>query len=182
MDVRLEVIPARHEYGLDGACLRSEQLNPELARTSGGQIEFTPGDQYLLRLTNHGDIGAYVSVLDLMSDGTVAQLFPLPDLSGEDNYFESGASHLVSLCYEITEPLGLEVLKLFATREPVDFFPIVTSASVTRGAGPLSPLEEVFAEALSGTRSGVSPRAASSGVTQTTVLRVVAPERKEKRY
>lgn len=181
MDVELEIVPALHELDLDGACAGSEPLDPASIMTSGGQIELAPGDGYLLRLTNHGDIGAYVSVLDLMPNGDVGQLFPLPNLTGEDNYLEPGTSHLVSLCYEVTEPLGLEILKLFATRERVDFYPIVASASLSRGAGPLSPLEEVFADAFSGTRSGVSPRAIASGRTQTTIVSVVARERKERR-
>lgn len=183
MDVRLRVLPARHRFDLNGGCdaERSELLDAESALSTGGQWTFAPGDGYLLEIVNEGRSGAYVTVLDLMPDGQIEQLFPRPDLSGEDNLLEAGMSYRVRLCYEVAEPFGLEIVKLFATREPVDFLPIVRSGRVSRSVSALSPLEQVFAEALDGTRSVVGARAASAGQTHATTLHVVPTARKERR-
>jgi hypothetical protein len=120
-------------------------------------------------LRNEGTRAAYVTILDLMPDGQVAQLYPLVEWTGEDNLIPAGAVHLIELCYEIEEPYGLEVLKLFATRQPVNFQSVLSSEV---RAGSLSPFERLLRNANAGTRAALrTPSGTGSTFAQT--LRIV---------
>jgi hypothetical protein len=173
VQVRLELIPAKHTYDdMDGSCLGSTPVDAAPYQSAGAGWTFQPGDQYLVAFENVGTVPAYVSVLDLMPDGQIAQLFPAPGRKGTDNYVEPGQKYVATdLCFEVTEPYGTEMLKLFATREKVDFEPILTSGGATRGAG--NPLEAVLADAMSGTRGAKAAAPRQSGSTEAVVVQVV---------
>ncbi len=165
LDVRFEVVPARHRFDFDGACVESTPIDRQGSTTGGSDpLRFRPGDGYLLRLHNRGTRPAYVTVLSLAPDGSIVQLFPVPQLSGQDNYLEPDRSFLVDLCYTVEEPYGVEILKLFATRERVDFWPILHGTEPGRAGQSLNPLERLLSEVQSGTRSRIAgpPRAAGS--------------------
>lgn len=169
IDVQFDIVPATHRYDFSGACEGSDTLATASALTRGNQWELSPGDGFLLRLRNEGERAAYVTILDLMPDGQIAQLYPLVEWTGEDNLIPAGAVYLIDLCYEIEEPYGLEVLKLFATREPVNFQSVLSRE--VRAAQP-NPLERILGDANTGTRSALrTPSGTGSTFGQT--LRIV---------
>lgn len=141
---------------------------PDQGPSAEGMV-MAPGDEYTLRLVNDGPDPAYVSILELGPLGRVDQLYPAPGALGSDNLLLPGRSHLVQdACFWVEEPHGVAVIKLFATRERLDFTPILSPAGASRGE-PLSPLGRLLAAAAQGTRSGVLASASSGSTAAVTI-------------
>ncbi len=174
--VRIELVPATHVFGTDGSCdFRQSDTTRARARLSAGnQWVLQPQDGFLLRFINEGTEPAYIAVLDLMPDGEIGQLFPRPELSGEDNLLPPGARYTSTLCYYATEPFGTEVFKLFATRRRVDFQPVLTRRGPTRDGGA-HPLERLLGETYATTRTGTAAAPQGTGTTATLTLQIVPP-------
>lgn len=171
IDVRLDILPATHRI-TDRGCESSDTLRFGARRTAGGWV-FHKGDGYLLRLRNVGPEPAYVSVLEISGSG-VTQLFPNAALRVSDNRLEPGQMFLVrDLCFMADEPYGDAVLKLFATRGPLDLAPVAASGGVTRGGESVNYIEQLVADAYQGARSAGSGPATGTGSTQATTIRVV---------
>lgn len=169
---RMEVVPARHVIRM-GRYVRSE-TEGVTARREGGSLVMEPGEDYLLRVTNDGDEGAYVTVLDLLSDGSIQPLVPNADITTAETLIEPGRSIQVPM--RITVPVGPNTLRLFVTSEPVDFRPMLTRGS-TRSRGPANPLEVLFDNVTTGevttrgtTLGGAPGEYATSAVTIQVVL------------
>jgi hypothetical protein len=148
--VRFDVVACR----LD--CRPSTELcdcieQPGGAATEGGNLMFALGDGMRLRLINEGTQPAYVSVLDLQPDGAIELLWPHYENQGSDNVVPPKQSFLEPEPLRISRPLGVDVLKLIASREPIDFRPI-TSRRFRQGRPP-SPLEKLFFNAFDGLRA-----------------------------
>lgn len=152
--VTMELIPTNRRIGDDSTCQGTDTLPVAGKRDAGNQWRLHPHDVFLLRIRNEGEDDAYISILDLPPGGAVGQLFPMAGNLGSDNSLPAHKSLLIEdMCYEVTEPYGVEVLKLFATREPIDFTSVlVERRRVTRGEA-LSPLQELMGDAYGGTRS-----------------------------
>jgi len=151
--VRLEVVPAeilRDDRGQFRGCAE-KPAGSNL--DEGNQLVFHPGEAYLLRLHHEGREPAWVTVLDILGDGAVDQLYPPEGALQSDNQLAPGAVHLVTdPCYALEENYGTEVLKLFATREPIRFDPLLAPpGDATRRGGPLGPLEELLMDAYGDT-------------------------------
>lgn len=174
--VRIELVPATHVFGTDGSCdFRQSDTTRAGARLSpGNQWILRPQDGFLLRFINEGNEPAYIAVLDLMPDGEIGQLFPRPELSGEDNLLPPGARYTSTLCYYATEPFGTEVFKLFATRRRVDFQPVLTQRGPTR-TGAAHPLERLLGETYATTRTGTAAAPQGTGTTAALTLQIVSP-------
>lgn len=171
IDVLLEIVPVTHRITRRG-CMASDTTQYGARRTAGGW-EFRKDDGYLLRLHNVGQEAAYVAVLELSATG-IMQLFPNAALRVSDNLLAAGESFLVQdLCFSADEPFGDYVLKLFATRDRIDFGPVVEARGLSRSGAPESYLEQLVADAYRGTRSGVTARAQGVGSTHATTITVV---------
>ncbi|MBK9693361.1 MAG: caspase family protein [Gemmatimonadetes bacterium] len=174
--VRIELVPATHVFGTDGSCdfRQSDTTRARAHLSAGNQWVLQPQDGFLLRFINEGTEPAYIAVLDLMPDGEIGQLFPRPELSGEDNLLPPGGRYTSTLCYYATEPFGTEVFKLFATRRRVDFQPVLTQRGPTR-SGSAHPLERLLGETYTTTRTGTAAAPQGTGTTATLTLQIVPP-------
>jgi len=175
--VRVELVPATHRFAADGSCdpRQSDTTRVAARLTGGSQWELRPNDGFFLRFVNDGSDPAYLAVLDLTPDGEIGQLFPRPDLAGEDNLLPPGASYRSSICFYATEPFGTEVIKLFATRKRVDFSPVLTARGPTRGTE--HPLERLLAGTYGRTRTGSAPAPQGTGTTAALILQILPPAR-----
>ncbi len=164
LDVRFELIPVTLECTFDDfyqeeSCTVTDTLKAQKHLTIGNQWLFNFGDGFLVRISNKGQRPAYVSILDLMPDGRIGLLWPLPWMTGQDNLLEPGRQFLIDVPYQVGEPAGTEVLKLIATQEPVNFSLMVTRGGLEGVRAPLGPLEALFDDVYRGTRSNpVVPR------------------------
>ncbi|HSJ25458.1 MAG TPA: caspase family protein, partial [Longimicrobiales bacterium] len=169
--VTLEVVPSTLRFDdFDGSC-HARDARP--VAQAGGELRMAPGDGYVLRMRNDGKNEAYVAVLSLKPDGSMGQLFPGPRERGQDNLLPPGASFLVPYCYMVTEPHGKEVLKLFATPDRIDFEPLIGGGGTRAGGDRPSPLEQLFGEVHTGTRSETAALPRGTGTTTAVTIDVV---------
>jgi hypothetical protein len=160
-NVALDVVPLRVEDCLGDQVSNTTctitALDPSTKLSEGGELTCHLGDYFKLRVRNTGARAAYVSILDLVSDGTIAALWP-PEGVQEKSPIKAGSSWESPAIYQVTEPIGSEVLLAIATENWVDFQSITTQKSaLTRGApqrGAPKEFDELFA-GVSVTRAGI---------------------------
>jgi hypothetical protein len=135
----------RREDKENPACLPlgTEDLpRPPVAERVGAVLR--RGELYQLEFLNTGSVPAFVTVLDLRSDGTMMPLWPAPadddDAeqvgNSEENRIDSdGKWHRVPWRFTIgiNEPFGPETFKVIATRDPMDFSPLLDPPRLRRG-------------------------------------------------
>ncbi len=80
---------------------------------------FMIGDRVKLVVTNSGEKPCYFSILDIQPDHTINKLIPY-DLSSQDYYLSSQDSYETPF-FKVEEPVGLDMFKLFATSQPLEF-------------------------------------------------------------
>lgn len=163
--VRMELVRTEPRIAWDGgqpSCSGSTP-RPLVAEAGTEGTVMSPRDEYTLRLINEGSAPAYVAVLDLQPDGRIAQVFPLTQAMGSDNYLLPGRDFVIQdICFYTEESFGTEVLKLFATAERVDFSPLLTGA-LASARGTANPLERLLGEVAAGTRGAAAvPAGAAS--------------------
>ncbi len=126
INVELTLVPATHQYDdFDGSCLFSDKVNFG-AVPKDGYWQLGIGDGYLLHLKNHSSKKVHVAILDLLPDGSIKQLVPYGSLTADEFELAKGQEMLIEdLCFSASPPTGTEVLKLFASIEPIDFEPIL---------------------------------------------------------
>ena len=146
----------------------TQYSNAEPLNTTNSEWRITPSSDghFILKVTNLEDSRPYFAILDLMPNGTIGQLFPPPRYSPEEARLEPRQEYVLPTCYYVDAIPGLEVIKLFATREPVDFRPLLTRrrANARAARGPLHDLERLLTESYGSTRAteaGPKPAMAS---------------------
>ena len=157
LPVRLELRRVQLETDLLGRASGCSEADWSATDATQGVVRLTPGDAYRVRVVNDAQRSLYVTLLDLMPDGSVTQLFPHADYAPGLTDVPAGGDYEIPLCFTAEDVPGMETLKLFATVDPVDFSAVVQSRGA-RGAGgadDLSPLEQLWAASYSGTRAGI---------------------------
>jgi hypothetical protein len=150
---------ARFMRGMD---LRDPNVNIEISLTScegssepvGNQVKVD--DTFALKIKNTGEWSAFVTVLWVSQDDSITQLIP-KDIHAKDNELAAGGEKTFPNkgkgCLQSSPPAGQELVKVFATDQPVDFSPIITPVR-TRGAAPkLHPLAALLSDSDIRTRS-----------------------------
>lgn len=95
---------------------------------------------FMLQVRHEGTRRAYLAIIDFLPQGVAKLLYPTATMSPTSARLDPGDER--SFCYTMA-PLegdpprvpGLEVLKLFATNEALDFRPYVTAAAALRSRG-----------------------------------------------
>lgn len=150
--------------------------------TVSGRTEFTEGDYVMIELRNPGALDAYVSVLNLLSDGTVGPLYPHPRVRVHDNKVAAdGKWHRIGypFVFKIEGPFGRETFRAIATREPADFSPLLDREHVIereRGEDPVkakSPLAKLLLAATMGRRASLGEVVPTDWATATVSFEVV---------
>jgi len=174
LDVKMEINPGRGR-GTDGRLEGFEAVEPRF--DDGGRLTFREGEQYRVKIWNDGSSPAFVTVLGLYADGSVAPFYPNPQSGVSDLCLESGQVHLSDV-FMVTGPAGMDVLKLFATTVYVDFGRLLQRPAQVRTRGT-DPLGDLFADSFPdvkarGRSSVVIPT--GTGATYSVVLRVETAE------
>jgi hypothetical protein len=184
LQIEMRLIPVNVELNSEGYVTKVLGEAPGgLQRTSGNQIEVSVGDHVMIELKNSGPEDAYITVLNLRSDGKVGPGWPqqIPNLPAQDNRLKAGQVLRIGEPYvfRITEPLGQESFRAIATRTPTDFTPLIDADLLKRGDpvderggnAARSPLGRILKAAQVGKRSGINmavpPAWATATVTYT---------------
>ncbi len=127
LDVRLELIS------------KKEMVNTEIPH-------LMVGDTFQLRVTNHGKLTAYYTVLDIQPDNVINTVIPFRGdaRSPREYVLKPNESYLLEKKLTIGEPTGIEILKLIATKSPLDLSPIISSRGEQVKENQ-HPFEELFA-------------------------------------
>ncbi|MCP4291010.1 MAG: DUF4384 domain-containing protein [bacterium] len=155
--IELKVVPVEVAFDADGY-VTGVVGDLSSISTVAGPPEFPVGTFVMLELRNTGFVDAYVTVLDLKSDGSIGPLWPHPGLRVQDNRIVADNEwHRIPepFIFQLEEPLGPELFKAIATAEPADFSPLLdpeTIASDTQERGS-SPLSELLRAATLGQRA-----------------------------
>ena len=136
--------------------------------------EVEPDAKITYQVTNpEGNPPLYITVLDVSSDGSITVLYPP---TGEQQPLSPGGKPLVEEI-EMFLPEGhstvVDVLKVFATIEPIKNSQSVFSRDVFR-SGSDDPLSQFLADAVRGER-GARPIQVKSWVTEEKTIRVRQP-------
>lgn len=156
MNVVFEFIPLRLDENFDIIdTLELKDITKNGVLTADATVGFH------IRVTNNGTNPAYFAILDIQPDGQINGIIPDPNpASGhrpEQFQIAPGVSYVIPDHYvKIFPPYGLEVFKLFATKDVVDYQPIITQTR-TRNEGGLNDFEMLISDAIeTATRGGES--------------------------
>jgi hypothetical protein len=180
LKIEMRLIPVDVELNADGYVTKVLSETQEgLKRTSGNQIELAVGEHVMIELKNSGSEDAYVTVLNLRSDGRVGPGWPqqIPNLPAQDNRLKAGQVLKIGEPYvfRITEPVGQESFRAIATRTPTDFTPLIDADLLKRGDpvderggnAARSPLGRILKSAQAGKRAGINMAVPPSWATAT---------------
>lgn len=127
LKVELRIVPVeveKNERGNVSKIVGDKQLN----RDENGRFQLNEGDFVTLEIRNTGTEDAWITILNLKSDGTIGPMFPHPKVSGFDNKILADGNWQrlkMPFVYRITPPFGREIYKVIATLEPADFSPLL---------------------------------------------------------
>lgn len=166
-NVTFEFIPVVvDEEGLIVDTLTMEEIS------ENGTMVFTEKIAALIKATNWGNEDAYFCIIDIQPDGKINGILPGEDpalkQNPEDFLIKAGQSKVFdeTIVY-FGAPYGMEVFKLFASKEAIDFTPILTKKPRTRSY--ISPLETLFEDGLNeSTRGGTTKKIQSTGMEAST--------------
>jgi metacaspase-1 len=173
--IEIEIIPAALKHTDPDSCNGVTPVADTMRnRTPGGQLVFKEGEAFMLRVRNTGSARAWINILDIAANGTVCQLYPLDAQARDNQLAPGGILETSQICYVAGAPYGTDVIKVFATRDPVSFAPVIaTRGAGTRGSGN-HPLEDILAETFARTR-GVGAAQARGGAGATAAVTIVVP-------
>ena len=150
VEIRFVPVKARYENGkirvIDTLDL-SEYLKEDAVPT------FTEKDQFMIEVTNTGNRSAYFNIIDIQPDGYINPVVPATGKDGKEYMIRKGQTYTVPdvLLDGFYEPYGTEIFKVFASKEPLNLSPIISSKGVgTRGSS--NPLETILQDTYQNTR------------------------------
>ncbi|MGO8864478.1 MAG: hypothetical protein ACLQRH_27430, partial [Acidimicrobiales bacterium] len=89
-----------------------------------GRYQFKSGDHVMIKLRNRSPKCLFVTVLDLMPDGSIGPVYPHPKAIGKEGPIPAdGDWHCLGLpfIFRLGKPYGTEIYKVIATSDPSDF-------------------------------------------------------------
>lgn len=132
LNVELRVVPVTVEKDARGAVSKIV-ADKKIDRNKAGKFQFSAGEYVALEVRNKGYLDAYITILDLTSDGTIGAMYPHPQVAMPDNKIPADGEWRrlpLPFVFRITPPAGTEIYKLIATREPTDFSPLLDARIV----------------------------------------------------
>jgi hypothetical protein len=139
-NVELELIPFRMVGD------KVDTLSIAGIEDNGGVPIFTEDIMAFIKITNHGNFDIYFNIIDIQPDGQINPLIPNPRKNEDPKDFKikAGESFTLPPKNKVTfaPPYGLETFKVFASFQPINLSPIITSRGTPTGVS--SPLESLF--------------------------------------
>jgi hypothetical protein len=149
----LEITNSRAQLRARVEVVQPEGGQPAASGDQAGALEIGDGDRFVVKVRNTNKDEVYVHVLGLFADGSIAPVFP-PDGSAQP--LPRGQEW--SEEYEAENSSGRETrdfVKVIVSSEPIDtrVFEQEGIKDLQARGEPLSPLEQLLADASEGTRA-----------------------------
>ncbi len=132
LNVDFEIVPIQIN---PNTLMETATIPLDSKRDALGNLHFQNGDVLKIRVTNRGTKAAYFTLLDIQPDNVITPLIPGNTETPAEFRVSPGQTVDVPKIFTIGPPAGVEVFKLIATEEPVDFRPLIC-ADTTRGISP----------------------------------------------
>ena len=135
---------------------RYENAEPLSEGSRDWRIAPSSDEVVILKVTNRSRSEPYFTILELMPDGNIIQWFPLSQQSSAEARLGPLQELIVPSCFALDPIPGLDVIKVFATREPVDFTPLLTARGrqARNAREHIHDLERLFSDTYVPTRGG----------------------------
>ncbi|OQX98796.1 MAG: hypothetical protein B6I24_04335 [Bacteroidetes bacterium 4572_128] len=165
LDVQLEVLPV--EYQLINRRPKVTKIYEEKSKIKkNGQLVFDEGDVVILQIINKGNFTAFFSVIDISPDNSISVLIPDKKTPASDvKILPKDTIIFKTQLMLIGKPFGNDMLKVVASRKPIDNLRKIVSSpeerkimkSLTNRAF-ISHLEELMLNTMDGTGTrGLTP-------------------------
>ena len=136
--------------------LAASQTRDPMARVGKPDLGVWDGEKVDATLTNDSDRDLYVAILDLSSDGSVSVIYPSEP--GAMEVLKVGNKHVERFTTFVPKgrPRVTDILKVFASYQPIDLRPLTQGTIRDIGDEPSDPLQAMLADSSDGTR-GLAP-------------------------
>ncbi len=114
-------------------------------KNSDGILELLVGDTIQLHVFNDGSNPAYYTILDFQPDEKINVVYPRPMESPSDYYLLPGKERL-SRESRINPPYGNELMRLIATKNPINLSSVDQTQKRSIPGANLDPFETLFME------------------------------------
>jgi hypothetical protein len=177
--LQFEFVPITAKQVGRGRWQEETRLDLASKKDVSGNIGFTEGDFFKIKITNDGFEVAYVTILDFQPDNVINVLVPGQNKQPADYVLKPGETKELPDVFRFGPPFGTEVFKLVATKEPIDFRSILVSRGSTRSSeGTTNPFAELVSGSFkdgTGTRSSETMNVAAGSCNIYTVTFTINP-------
>jgi len=143
LSIEIKLVAVDVELNASGRVTKIVGQPRPLRKTEGSVPELKIGDHFMIEVRNTGQEPAYVTILNLTSDGKVGPGWPqqIPGLPPQENRIKNDGEWVripEPYVFRVEGPAGLESFKAIATREPTDFTPLIDEELLRGQRGPNS--------------------------------------------
>ena len=135
-----------------------EMIDPKTKLTIPFNRLFKIGDSFQLRISNKGTKDVFFQIIDIQPDNQVSLLFDNTKLVANDLFIQSGQAKIIDkVTFTISNPVGVEMLKLVASEKQLDLSAIKTKQPAVTRSSQATEFEQLLDEIY-----GTEPRERST--------------------
>ncbi|MBK8403806.1 MAG: DUF4384 domain-containing protein [Saprospiraceae bacterium] len=110
-----------------------------------GEITLQNGDTIRLKISNYGKEEAFYTIIDIQPDNKMNILYPKAEESSIK--LAAGKSEIIPINFRISPPLGLELFRVIASRNPINLRPLDQRRGINdTPTNKKDPFEQLFLE------------------------------------
>ena len=110
-----------------------------------GEITLQNGDTIRLKISNYGKEEAFYTIIDIQPDNKMNILYPKAEESSIK--LAAGKSEIIPINFRISPPLGLELFRVIASRNPINLRPLDQRRGINDApTNKKDPFEKLFLE------------------------------------
>ncbi|HRG34426.1 MAG TPA: DUF4384 domain-containing protein, partial [Saprospiraceae bacterium] len=122
-----------------------ENYPSDSLKNEQGEIILKNGDTIRLKVSNYGKEEAFFTIIDIQPDNKMNILYPKAEESSVK--LASGKSEIIPINFRISPPLGVELFRLIASRNPINLRPLDQRRSISDQPNTQKdPFEKLFLE------------------------------------
>ena len=163
LDVQVEVLPVDYEL-VNRRPVVTKIYTEKSKLAKNGQLIFNKDDVVILQIINKGSSIAYFQIIDIQSDNSISMLIPDENTPASDiKILPNDTIIFKTQLMQINEPLGNDMLKVIASKEPIDNLRKIISNTKARQEikstrSKISPFEELILKTMDGVGTrGLTP-------------------------
>ncbi len=135
ISVKFEIIPIESNVGVTDL----DSLKPLLADADGNK-KLPLKSKFKFLITNNGVRPAYFTIIDIEPSNKMVVVIPYGNKTLEEFKILPDQKKLIDRLIDVLPPEGVELLRLFASNEPID----LNTPLNTRGNKPSNPVERIY--------------------------------------